>query len=160
MCFVFQEDSTNWITYANLIAASVSALATLGLAFIGYIQLQKIAKSGVLDTVLKLESELSARKQKLSAIAAQISFESSKSDPNHNKINILIPYIDTALENYLNALDRLSFCILNQYIPDREWKTEYKKIIISAVTQNEPKFSIDTSYNNIAKLYKKWANDA
>jgi hypothetical protein len=160
MCFVFQQDSTNWITYANFIATSVSALATLGLAFIGYIQLQKIAKSGVLDTVLKLESELSARKQKLSAIAAQIDFESSKSNPNQNKINAFIPYMDTALENYLNALDRLAFCILNQYIPDREWKTEYKTVIIFAVTRNKSKFSIDTSYNNIAKLYKRWADDA
>jgi len=64
--------------------------------------------------------------------------------------------IEVAKENYLNSLDRLSYCILHNYLSDKDWRTEYRDTIFDAVDKNENSFGLSSRYRNIIKIYDKW----
>lgn len=71
-------------------------------------------------------------------------------------IEIYLDDLEAAKENYFNVLDRLCYCILKNYIKDRDWKSEYNDLIKDTVCSNESYFGTGTYYKSIKKLYEKW----
>lgn len=136
-------------------AAIVGATAVL----VAWRQLGNVSKSlrmNSLMAVLQIESEINSRKEKLNELAARIRQEGNKSKPDEGLILILNDQLDAVVQNYLNAVDRLAFCILNGFVPDKDWRTEYRNAIASDVKSYESKFGPSTPYRNILDLNAKW----
>lgn len=67
-------------------------------------------------------------------------------------------YLDECIENYLNGLDRLCFCIIKEYFDNDEMKIEYRHVINDAVKENPTYFQQASKHRNIKKIHEKWAD--
>ncbi|WP_434510099.1 hypothetical protein [Desulfitobacterium sp. AusDCA] len=143
----------NW-DIASVIGSLVTAFFTVALFFVAFIQLRNLIRSNTLSTVLNLETEVYQRKSKVDEITSKLRVAAA-SDQNQ-LAQIYADDLDAAIENYLNILDRLSYCVLNGYLRDRDWKTEYEDLITTTVQQNSSSFGPGTYYLNTKKLYEKW----
>lgn len=162
---------TDWI---SAISSVLSVLISFGFLFVAWyqikqvkIQLQSLAesqKNSTLMTVLELESELNKRKEYFDQCnfelrAYDIEINSSKNELNQDVLELLSDKIKIARENYLNALDRLSYCIIHKYILDRDWKTEYRDVIFDAIDNYSECFGVSSRFRNTKQLYKKWKSE-
>ncbi|MCL1947875.1 MAG: hypothetical protein FWF51_12115 [Chitinivibrionia bacterium] len=135
----------------NVCVAVVSALATFGMVLIARCQLPKITKQltqGQLMTVLEIESQMNERKQELSKMS-KIKMESK--EEGKDVLPSLYLYIDATVENYLNSIDRLCFCIDKKYLDGKDWKTEYRDMIFNTVETHKEKYDITSPYINTIK---------
>jgi len=115
-------------------------------------------------TVLELESELNKRKENFDNTNFELreyslEVENSKKKLSKELLGIYRDKIDVAKENYLNSLDRLSYCILHDYLSDRDWRTEYRDTIFDAVDSYKENFGVSSRYRNTIKIYDKWKNE-
>ena len=115
-------------------------------------------------TVLELESELNKRKESFDKANFEIreydlQIENSEKKLNEDLLKIYHDKIEVSKENYLNSLDRLSYCILHDYLSDRDWRTEYRDTIFDVVDTYDEKFGVSTRYRNTIKIYDKWKNE-
>lgn len=109
----------------------------IGGLLVAWTQLSKIAENqrmDILKVVLEIDLSESSKKQQ----------------------NILSDYWETARENYFNALDRLCFCIDKEYIPERDWKDEYRDMIVGTIKDNERYFGAGSPYKNMLNINDKW----
>lgn len=151
------------------LAAWVSAIGTVGCALVaiwGVIvasrQLGSLNTSlsmNLLSNVLQLEAEMNARKEKADAVAAEIRKESIAKNPNERLLVILGDELQGYLENWLNASDRLAFCILRGLFAERDWRAEYRHYFESLVRDHEKMFGPGTIYTNIVDLNDKWQRE-
>lgn len=160
--------TTDWIL---AVSGVFSVLISLGILLVAYFQIQQVKiqlkklsenqKNNNLMTVLELESEMNKRKENFDKANFEfreknIEFEKSDLKWSRDLINIYNEKIEVAKENYLNSLDRLSYCILHNYLSDKDWRTEYRDTIFDAVDKNENSFGLSSRYRNIIKIYDKW----
>lgn len=130
-----------------------------------YFQLKNLNSSlriSTLSTLIDLENEIIRRKEKLDIISTEIItyYNDLKGDmPDEQNLNVLITRQNSALENYLNSMDRLSFCILNKYFLDKDWRCEYRDVIFEIVDKRHDQFRVNTKYRNIKKLYYNWKDN-
>lgn len=121
-------------------------------------QLAKIAENqrmDILKVVLEIESQINERKAEFDKVNKQV-MELDLSEPSKKQQNILSDYCETARENYFNALDRLCFCIDKEYIPERDWKDEYRDMIVGTIKNNERYFGAGSPYKNMLNINDKW----
>jgi hypothetical protein len=159
---------TDWIV---AISGIFSVLISFGILLVAYyqirqvkIQLKKLSenqKNNNLMTVLELESEMNKRKENYDKANFEfreknVEFEKENVEWNSDLIDIYNEKIGVAKENYFNSLDRLSYCILHNYLSDKDWRTEYRDTIFDAVDNNENCFGVSSRYRNIIKIYDKW----
>lgn len=151
------KDST-FLDIASVAGSLITAFFTVGLFFLARAQLKNLIQSNTLKTVLDLEAILNQRKSKINEVSSKLRRAYTSGEKDLAKI-----YSDdfnAAMEDYLNALDRLSYCILKGYLTkDNDWKLEYQDLLRGTVCQNESYFGLGTPYKNILKLFRKW-NDA
>ncbi len=143
---------------AQWAAAIVGATAV----FVAWRQLGNVSKSirmSGLMAVLQIESEINGRKEKLNDLAARIRQECNKSKSDEKLIEILNDQLGANIQNYLNAVDRLAFCILHGFVPDKDWRTEYRNAIASDIKTYESRFGASTPYRNILDLNDKWQRE-
>ena len=159
---------TDWI---SAYSAALSAFISLCILFVAWFQIKQVKvqlkslaesqRNSTLMTVLELESELNKRKEyfdQCSFEARQYAIDKSES-PDINSIELLKDKIKVSRENYLNALDRLSYCILHKYLLDRDWKTEYRDVIFDVVDNYSDCFGVSSRFWSIKKIYEKWKNE-
>jgi hypothetical protein len=72
-------------------------------------------------------------------------------------IDALERELDGYVENWLNAADRLAFCILKGYLEERDWASEYRPYFANLVRKHRDQFGPDTIYTNIKDLHDRWA---
>jgi hypothetical protein len=60
---------------------------------------------------------------------------------------LLIDHMNACLENWLNAADRVAFCILRGYRVDKDWKTEYRGYFVELVKAHQDKYGPGSIYN-------------
>ncbi len=104
-------------------------------------------KMDILKVVLEIETQLIQRSIKMNKAGMEYL---GNSDSKNKEA-----YFLAMKENYLNALDRLCFCIRKGYIPEKEWEREYRNIINNTVGKEEFKKDfgpITSPYKNIIKL--------
>ncbi|OYQ37851.1 hypothetical protein CHU92_07355 [Flavobacterium cyanobacteriorum] len=168
---MMEPSVTDWISaYSSLFSTIIS----LCILFIAWFQIKQVRvqlknleesqRNSTLMTVLELESELNKRKEYFD----QCSFEVRQynidinlrgENPNSDSLELLQDKIKVSRENYLNALDRLSYCILHKYLLDRDWKTEYRDVIFEVVDNFSECFGVSSRFRSIKKIYEKWKNE-
>jgi hypothetical protein len=67
--------------------------------------------------------------------------------------------MNAALENWFNAVDRLCFCIKHNYLPEKDWRAEYRDCIANIVKEHEDKFGPSSIYTNIIDINNKWKRE-
>ncbi len=147
---------------AELVAAWATAIGVLVAAVgvvVAYWQLSNLnatLKMNTLAVVLQIETEMNARKQAVDEVASNIQIECAKSHRNQATINALQGKLDGFLENWLNSVDRLAFCILKGFLSERDWKVEYRDYLNTLVSDHREKFNVDSPYTNIKDLHHRW----
>ena len=66
---------------------------------------------------------------------------------------------NSAKQNYFNALDRLSYCMLKDYFSDRDWRAEYRNVLKNAIDTHPDDFNEASPFRNMKKLNNKWQSD-
>ena len=150
---------TDWIQ-------SITAIVTGGLGLIGAVfaiiqiyQIRHQLSSATLTNVLTLEAEMNSRKAKLDDINYEIEKSKSEGKFDKNAKEVFKRYQNSAIENWLNSVDRLCFCIKSNYLKEKDWKMEYRDYIIDIVRTYEDKFGESSLYTNIKDINQKWLRE-
>lgn len=165
------DSTTDWI---SAISSSLTMLISGGVLWVAYYQIKQVKKqlkglaenqkNSTLMTVLELESELNKRKENFDKANFELreynlGIENSKKKLSKELLEIYTDKIDVSKENYLNSLDRLSYCILHDYLLDRDWRTEYRDTIFEAVDTYKENYDVSSRYRNTIKIYDKWKSE-
>ncbi len=105
--------------------------------------------------VLEIETQMNERKVHFDECSAKIR-QGQLDKIQIETMNILVALYESAKENYFNSLDRLSFCILKEYLKDKDWRTEYRNAIHQVIVQFPDDFNAASPFRNIKKLDDKW----
>ncbi|MBI1282547.1 MAG: hypothetical protein GC179_30755 [Anaerolineaceae bacterium] len=160
----------------TLLIASISAYVGLSSLRSLIEQIKEAAESNRLnrlDALLSIETTLYENRRNFSDIGlklGEIGDELTKlknnkstakkeiSDKQKQFDNIKLRY-DEYAQLYLNSLDRLCFCFLNNLLNEEEYRPEYRNYINETVNQFGDIFSkANCPYRNIKKIYDKWAD--
>lgn len=142
--------------------AFLAFLATAVGVVVAYQQLSNLnttLRLNSLGIVLQLESEMNSRKERVDELAAAVRIEVLKQVPNEDLVDVLSDQLDGSFENWLNACDRLAYCILRGYFAERDWKSEYRSYFLSLVQDHPEYFGRETIYTNIVDIHHKWMRD-
>ncbi|WP_339686637.1 hypothetical protein [uncultured Nonlabens sp.] len=165
------NSETDWI---SAISSALTTILSAGVLWVAYYQIKQVKKqlkglsenqkNSTLMTVLELESELNKRKENFDKVNFELreynlEIENSKNKLSKELLEIYKDKIDVAKENYLNSLDRLSYCILHDYLSDRDWRTEYRDTIFEAVDNYKENYNVSSRYRNTIKIYDKWKSE-
>tara|TARA_R110002049_G_scaffold145137_2_gene307377 strand:- start:473 stop:973 length:501 start_codon:yes stop_codon:yes gene_type:complete len=165
------DSKTDWI---SAISSTLTMLISGGVLWVAYYQIKQVKKqlkglaenqkNSTLMTVLELESELNKRKENFDKANFELreynlEIENSKKKLSKELLEIYRDKIDVSKENYLNSLDRLSYCILHDYLSDRDWRTEYRDTIFEAVDTYKENYDVSSRYRNTIKIYDKWKSE-
>ena len=133
------------------ILSNVISLATL-LAVL--VQSQKIKKQNSINTILILGKQLLESKRLIQHCIREIELLKQK---NNTDINIFeferyILNCDDEHRNYYNILDKICFCFLHTYIPEKSIYKDYEKLIRAIYEDEQVEIKPDNEINN--NLYK------
>lgn len=148
-------DVAEWANIATIITVIVSATAVI-VAWRQLSGVRKELKMSSLMAILEIESGMNSRKEKLDTVNFKIRTLKANNRLTKDIAEILNDENSCALENYLNSVDRLAYCILKDYLKDRDWRTEYRDYIQNIVRDHEEKFGAGSRYTNIIDINDKW----
>lgn len=165
----FIENDPNIADWLIAIGEIGQAIAAFIVVFYGIYQIKQFttqlsndSSRIALDTlriVLEIENQINARKVELDKASKSLREADLDSDFPSNQKSILADYFDSMKENYFNSLERLSFCIVKGYVPERDWKTEYRNMLKDTIKEFEDNFGPASPYKNIVKLNYDWQNN-
>jgi hypothetical protein len=146
--------------------SSVASLLAVVVAMFGVVVanrqlggLRDSLRTDSLMAVLAMESELSAKKERCEAVASALDRARLKVGPSEGEIHLLDTDLDTAIENWLNALERLCFCINKGYVPEKDWRAEYREYVSDAVRSQPAYFQPGSRFHNILRLNARWSSE-
>lgn len=148
-----------WVTAIATIVGALAAIAAVAVAYWQLNNLNQTLRMNGLMAVLQMEVDMNARKQRVDDLAAEIKKENAKQAPDLQLIRILGEQMNGCLESWLNSADRLAFCILKRYLPERDWRVEYRTYFFELVRDHEAKFRANSLYTNILDLNGKWQRE-
>ena len=148
-----------WISATAAVVATATAIVGVIVAYWQLSNLNRTLRMNALTVVLQLEAEMNARKERVDEVAAKIRKQGIKDEPNEGLVEILDEEMQGYLENWLNAADRLAYCILRGYLAERDWKAEYREYFLGLVRDHEEKFGPKSIYTNIIDLSNKWRRE-
>ena len=150
---------TDWIQAITAIVTGVFGLAGAIFAIVQVYQIKNQLSSATLTNVLTLEAEMNSRKAKLDDINNEIEKANLEGKIKQNAKAVFKRYQNSAIENWLNSVDRLCFCIKSNYLKEKDWKMEYRDYIIDIVRTYEDKFGESSLYTNIKDINQKWLRE-
>lgn len=111
-----------------------------------------------LMAILQIESELNTRKSDMNEVGTRLVMQCSRVASKQNKLLIeaLTRQFKACQENYLNAVDRLAFCILKNYVPEKDWRAEYRDHLAKDIKTHAEFFTTGSDYRNILTLNDLW----
>ena len=140
-------------------------IAVVG-AWIAYSQLNKIniqigiavenQRTDSLKIVLEIETQMNSRKLEFDKAAKSVREAHNKGTLDEDALDILRDYFNATKESYLNALDRLCYCIEKEYISDKDWRAEYRNLVHEIISAYEEDFGEASPYNNIKKTNREF----
>lgn len=151
----------NLTDWAN-IATITSVLIASGALLVAWRQLKGVRtelRMNSLMAVLEIEAEMNSRKEKVDSVAFKIRTIDAEKKLTDSLKDIFFDERNCALENWLNSVDRLAYCILRDYLKDRDWRSEYRDYIQNIVRENESLFGPGTRYTNIVDIHNKWKRE-
>jgi len=149
-----------WVSAIGAILACLVALLGVFVAWAQLSGLRETLKTNTLMAVLAIESELGERKGKCDEVAMKIKqLELTAGNPaaHQKELELFRQALDLATENWLNALERLCFCINKSYVPEKDWKSEYYEYVADVVDTQCHFFEHGSTYTNISALHAKWS---
>ncbi|MCL2844811.1 MAG: hypothetical protein FWE23_05100 [Chitinivibrionia bacterium] len=163
-------NTAEWIMAIASIIASIGGILAALVAVCQIPQLKKQLENGnselrnanlqlkntVLTNILSLETEMNIRKEKVDEVGFEYEKLKNAGKLTDNLKNVYKSRINAALENWFNSIDRLCFCIKNEYLIEKDWKAEYRDYIIDVVKGHEGKFGVASKYKNIVDINEKW----
>ena len=112
----------------------------------------KLRKQNSILNIIELERDLMSSRRMLD----NINFENSKiSNSAKSQVFAHISLYEVEFKNYFNILDRICFCFLHKYIPEKEINKEYHNLIIKIYESEDYKIKPDENNNNLKKYYEK-----
>lgn len=147
--------------FADL-ATIISVVVAAGALIVAWWQLSGVRtelRMNSLMAVLEIESEMNSRKEKLDSVAFKIRALAAENTLSNKLKEVLTDERSCALENWLNSVDRLAYCILKNYLKDRDWRSEYRDYIQNIVRDNESLFGAGSRYINIIDINNKWKRE-
>lgn len=164
------QDAYNMGTLIVYVISAVIALIMLGVAISQLsklrIQVQEAVKTNEeavksnrisgLGTFLEVENQIINSRRELTK--ASLNVLALKDKGKQDELDSASLYLDECIENYLNGLDRLCFCIIKEYFDNDEMKIEYRHVINDAVKENPTYFQQASKHRNIKKIHEKWAD--
>lgn len=141
------------------VLAALAAGAGVAVAWYQLNNLNKALRMSGLMAVLQLESELNARKEKVDELSAKIRELGLAGEKKHELLVIVTDQYKGILENYFNAADRLAFCILKEYVPQKDWKAEYREYFNNIIKGHEGRFGPASPYKNVIDLNNRWQRE-
>jgi hypothetical protein len=145
-----------WVNAVAALAAVLVALYGVWVAKKQLGGLREALRTDSLMAVLTIESELAGRQETCSEISMLIRRLNAQKNFDQVEMGILKSRLAEAVESWLNALERLCFCINKGYVTEKGWRAEYRKYIEDAISSHEPLFRADTRYPNTLHIHKKW----
>ena len=152
----------------NLALYGLSALVALGMLGVALHQLRELVrqvKAAVvansiarLNALLSLEEAIAERRLRLSEAGISLAEIAKSGGATRDDVTVAQLRLDEAIQMYLNALDRLCFCLLRGLLEEEELRAEYREVINAAVKDFAGKFNTGTEYRNVKKVYEKWAD--
>jgi hypothetical protein len=115
-------------------------------------------KMASLMAVLEIETQMNERKVHFDKCSAEVRMARHRDEPEA-AIRIHAALFSSAKENYFNALDRLCFCILKDYLIDKDWRAEYRNAVQNVITTHPDDFNEASQFRNIKNLNKKWQEE-
>ncbi len=145
------------------IIAGIGAVST---ALIARFQLSNLNKNLVannLMTIFEIEFELNRRKERLSDIRKENEEilnrlkKQKPSDDDKSMARMLDGHRKEAYENYLNGFDRLCYFVIKKYLPEDDFRLEYRDMLFKTIQEDqEGTFNTGTRFRNMEKLYNDW----
>jgi nitrogen fixation/metabolism regulation signal transduction histidine kinase len=140
----------------SVISNVILALCSVVLVVVGIRQLNNLVKDNSIKTVLEIESLLQQNQTDINRFTSKVRMGDVKGDLTDEMREIYKDDKKALMEIYLNTMDRLCYCILRDYLKDRDWKSEYRELLENTIRKNTDKFQAGTHFKNIMKLYDKW----
>lgn len=144
--------SAEWVTAIATILAVLVAFYGVLVAKEQLTGFRETLRTNSLMAVLAIESELTQYKAKCDDISLSL----LEKNLDAQKIELLKKSLKAAEENWLNCLERLCFCILKEYVPEKDWRTEYRDYLYAVIKERESLFGEASKYTNIKTLNKRW----
>lgn len=150
----------------TLVLGAVTAVIALAMLGIGLHQMSNLVaqvKQAVeanrisrLNALLGMEDSIVQRRRELSEAGIRLSqLPQATADADWRAAELRF---NEAKQMYLNALDRLCFCLLKKVLDEDELRPEYREIVRLAVNDFESEFGTGTDYRNIKKVYDRWSD--
>ena len=149
-----------WSAYSQLWATifqGVAVITALWLALWQLRGLNKTLKLSALSSLLQIETDITARKEKVDSANEQAYHALQKKDADPNAEVMVRAKQNTARENWFNALDRLCLCIRKGYWTDIDWPVEYQDYLADVVKQFPASFDANSPYPHIVALHAEWS---
>jgi hypothetical protein len=141
------------------ILTGVLGIAGIGITLFQVYQIKVQLKNSALTNVLRLEAEMNSKKGEIDTIKRYKKiFETNGKLTDENNA-FFDDSINTAVENFLYSVNRLCFCIKNEYFKEKDWKTEYRDYIKNVMETYGDKLDVATKYRNIKYIYEKWSGE-
>lgn len=128
---------------------------------VAWIQLSGIKKSmdmSGLMAVLEIETQMNERKVYFDESCTKLRIAKHENQ-SEDALQILCDAVACAKENYFNAMDRLSFCVLKGYLSDKDWRAEFRPSLQKAIATYPNDFNEASLFRNIKKLNGKWQDE-
>jgi uncharacterized protein HemX len=151
--------SIEHIQALSSIVANIVVICGLGFALYQVYQIKVQLKTSTLTNVLSIEAELNSRKEKLDAVSHEIEILHMEGKLSDKAKEIYERKQNATIENWLNSVDRLCFCIKRDYLKEKDWKAEYRDYIIDIVKNFEKYFGAASRYKNIMDINEKWLRE-
>jgi hypothetical protein len=143
---------TAWATAAGVLVAAIG----LGAAWHQLREAGKGLRLSGLAAILQLEADMTARKARVEEVTHDVMILDAKEQLSEKLREAHKKRLNCCLEDWFNAVDRLAFCILKDFVPEKDWRAEYRQYIADIIHDHEPFFRADTRYRNILALNVKW----
>jgi hypothetical protein len=140
--------------HVSAIADCIAAIAALFAVVLAGQELRKTRrafKQSALASLLGIEADVANRRAALSEINFRRNTESDQERQGH-----LDQLKAVAIENYLNALDRIAFCIRHKYLSEKQFRSEYERLFQESIECWDDFFGDGSCYDNILFLAKRW----
>ncbi|ELF3535161.1 hypothetical protein RNE34_003453 [Vibrio cholerae] len=155
-------ETYNLVTVIIYTVSAIIALFMLGIALYQLKQLtaqvtQAVKSNSIsqLSALLALEQQIADRRLVLSEAGIAVSEAKNAKDAEFTALELRL---NEAKQMYLNALDRLCFCVNKELLDAEDMRLEYRDIIKAAVKDFPEDFTMATTYRNIKKVYESWAD--
>lgn len=148
-----------WVNALAALAAVVVALYGVLVAGKQLGGLRETLRADSLMAVLAIESELAGRSETCSEVSMLIARLDAQKSFDAAEMQALKSRLESAVESWLNALERLCFCINKSYVPEKDWRAEYREYVVKAIRSHPDFFKAGSRHTNTLALNERWQAD-